>query len=236
MAAPRHAALVRVTHWITALCFVALLVSGMELVISHPRFYWGEEGNVNTAPLFVLPIPASRDTVPTAYDYVLPDQNGWSRSLHFQAAWLVVLTGLLYVLWGLFTWHFRVHLLPARGDLGWKPLSAAIREHLRFERPGADTAWSYNVLQRLSYLSVVFVAMPLMIWSGLAMSPGFTSAFPSTVTILGGHQSARTIHFFAMWYLVLFSVGHVAMVWRAGFSKRVGAMITGGGAEGRNQA
>lgn len=235
VAAPRHSALVRVTHWITALCFLGLFVSGIEIVISHPRFYWGEEGNSLTKPLFVLPIPASRDTVPTAYNFVLPDQNGWSRSLHFQAAWLLVLTGLLYVLFGLFTRHFRAHLLPARGELGWKPLSDAIRAHLRFERPGADTARSYNVLQRLSYLSVVFVAFPLMVWTGLAMSPGFTSSFPSTVTILGGHQSARTIHFFAMWYLVLFSVAHVVMVWRAGFRQRVGLMITGGGAEGKEQ-
>src|SRR6266704_1076005 len=81
--APRHASLVRVTHWIATLCFFALLVSGAEIVISHPRFYWGETGNVLTPPLFHLPIPASRATVPTGYGYVLPDQNGWSRYLHF---------------------------------------------------------------------------------------------------------------------------------------------------------
>src|SRR6202521_1120380 len=96
--ASRHSALVRVTHWITTLCFLALLVSGVEIVISHPRFYWGETGNVLTPALFKLPIPASRSTVPTGYNYVLPDQNGWSRYLHFQSAWIVVLTGLLYVI------------------------------------------------------------------------------------------------------------------------------------------
>src|SRR5438093_5980155 len=94
--APRHAAFVRVTHWITTVCFFALLVSGAEIVISHPRFYWGEVGNVSTPSLFQLPIPASRSSVPTGYEFVLADQNGWSRSLHFQAAWVVVLTGLLY--------------------------------------------------------------------------------------------------------------------------------------------
>ena len=76
---PRHSALVRVTHWITALCFFALLITGLEIVISHPRFYWGETGNVLTTPLFILPIPASRATVPTGYSYMMPDQNGWSR-------------------------------------------------------------------------------------------------------------------------------------------------------------
>ena len=84
----RHSALVRVTHWITTLCFLALLVSGVEIVISHPRFYWGETGNDLDAPLFKLPIPSSRALVPTGYGYVLPDQNGWSRYLHFQAAWV----------------------------------------------------------------------------------------------------------------------------------------------------
>src|ERR1700704_1832904 len=73
--APRHSALVRVTHWITTLCFFALLVTGIEIVISHPRFYWGEAGNVLTPSLFELPIPASRSSVPTGYRFVLPDQN-----------------------------------------------------------------------------------------------------------------------------------------------------------------
>src|SRR5271170_3388622 len=103
----RHSALVRVTHWITTLCFFALLVSGIELVISHPRFYWGETGNVLTAPLFKIPIPSSRRLVQTGYGYVLPDQNGWSRYLHFQAAWIAVLTGLLYAICGFFAGHFR---------------------------------------------------------------------------------------------------------------------------------
>src|ERR1700676_1801709 len=100
--APRHSAVVRVTHWITTLCFLALLVSGVEILISHPRFYWGETGNVLAPPLFKLPIPASRATVPTGYAYVLPAQNGWSRYLHFQSAWVAVLTGLLYVVFALF--------------------------------------------------------------------------------------------------------------------------------------
>src|ERR1700730_10152107 len=116
----RHSALVRLTHWITTLCFFALLVSGIEILISHPRFYWGETGNVLTTPLFQLPIPASRSTVPTGYNFRLPDQNGWSRYLHFQTAWIAVFTGLLYVLYGVLTSHFRKNLVPAANQPRFK--------------------------------------------------------------------------------------------------------------------
>ena len=224
---PRHTAVVRVTHWVTTLCFFALLVSGIEIVISHPRFYWGEAGNALTPSLFALPIPASRASVPTGYGFVLPDQNGWSRYLHFQAAWAAVLTGLLYVVSGLFTGHFRKNLLPAWADLSWRALSRVVANHLRFKPPGAAEAWSYNVLQRLSYLFVIFVLFPLVIWTGLAMSPAIASAFPAVVTVFGGQQSARTIHFFVSVFLLLFLLIHIVMVCRAGFRNRMRAMITG---------
>lgn len=222
-----HAALVRVTHWLTTLAFLALLLSGGEIVLSHPRFYWGETGNVNMHPWLNLHVPSSRDTVPTGYGYVLPDQNGWSRYLHFQAAWLAVATGLLYVLWGIFNGHFRKNLVPAPGDMTSKRLGASIREHLRFKRPGPGEAWSYNVLQRLSYLLVVFVLFPLMIWTGLAMSFGFDSEFPLAVRLLGGHQTARSLHFLVTILLVLFLLVHVVMIVVAGFRARMRAMITG---------
>ena len=223
----RHSGLVRVTHWLTALCFLALLVSGVEILISHPRFYWGETGNVLTKPLFQLPIPSSRALVPTGYGYVLPDQNGWSRYLHFQAAWLAILTGLLYTISILFTGHFQKDLLPARADLSWRSLTTTIASHLRFQRPSEEEAWSYNLLQRLTYLFVILVLFPLVIWTGLAMSPSFVSAFPLTVNLLGGQQSARTIHFFVSLFLLLFVLVHVVMVWFAGFRHRMRAMITG---------
>jgi len=223
----RHSALVRVTHWITFLCFLALLVSGIEIVISHPRFYWGETGNVFSKPLFILHIPSSRNLVPTGYGYVLPDQNGWSRYLHFQAAWIAVFTGLLYLIYGVFSGHFRRNLFPVGADLSWGALSSDIAKRLRFKRPSASEAWSYNTLQRISYLAVIFILFPLVIWTGLAMSLGFVSAFPATVTLLGGEQSARTLHFFVSIALVLFLVVHVVMVCVAGFRNRMRAMITG---------
>ena len=223
----RHSALVRVTHWLTTLSFLALLVSGVEILISHPRFYWGETGNVRTPPLFTLPIPASRSKVPTGYGYVLPDQNGWSRYLHFQSAWVAVWTGLAYVAFGFIRGHFRQNLLPALSDLSPRVLAFAIARHLRFRRPSEEEAWSYNLLQRLTYLLVIFVLFPLVIWTGLAMSPAIVSVIPAAVTVLGGQQSARTLHFFVSGFLVLFLLVHVLMVFLAGFRNRVGAMITG---------
>lgn len=216
---PRHTVLVRATHWLTAASFLALLISGLEIVVSHPRFYWGETGNVEMAPLFRLPIPSSRATVPTGYLFVLPDQNGWSRYLHFQSAWVVVLTGLAYAAFGFWSGHFRRDLFPSRSGQS-------------YGLAGHDAA-EYNLLQRIAYLAVIFVLFPVMIWTGLAMSPAFVSAVPIAVTFWGGQQSARTVHFLVTVGLALFLVIHIGMVWRAGFRKRVGAMITGGIREGR---
>ena len=182
----RHSAMVRVTHWANTLSFLGLLVSGVAIILAHPRFYWGETGGVGGPSLFDLPLP-----------FVLVGQTGWGRYLHFQSAWLFVLTGLLYVISGLLTQHFR---------------------------KGMSSTW--NAVQRLTYLGVVFVLAPLMIWTGLAMSPAITSVFPGIVTIFGGQQSARTIHFFIADLLVMFLFVHIAMVWRAGFTTRVRAMIT----------
>jgi thiosulfate reductase cytochrome b subunit len=223
----RHSALVRITHWITTLCFLALLVTGVEILISHPRFYWGETGNIFTTPLFQIPIPSSRSSVPTGYSYVLHDQNGWSRYLHFQAAWVAVLTGLLYVISIFFSGHLRKNLVPGRGDRSWQAFSTAIASHLRFQRPSEDEALSYNMLQRLTYLVVIFVLFPLVIWTGLAMSPAIASVFPYAVSVLGGQQSARTIHFFVSVLLLLFLLVHIMMICLAGFRNRMRAMITG---------
>src|ERR1017187_11019620 len=118
----------------------------------------------------------------------------------------------MYTIFGLFTGHLRKNLLPGGADLSWRAFSSASASHLRFERPSEAEAWSYNVLQRLSYLFVIFVLFPFVIWTGLAMSPAFVSVFPATVNLLGGQQSARTLHFFVTLALVLFLLVHVGMV------------------------
>jgi thiosulfate reductase cytochrome b subunit len=222
----RHSLLVRVAHWLTFLAFIALLVTGIEILISHPRFYWGEVGNVNTQPLFTFHIPSSRDTVPTGYGYVLPDQNGWSRYLHFQAAWLLVLTGAVYLAYLVFSGHLRKHLFPTREQRSIRACTTRISQYLRRNKL-ADELHTYNVLQRSAYLVVIFVLFPLIIWTGLAMSPAVTTAFPFVSSLLGGRQTARTLHLFITIALVLFLIVHVSMVARSGFRARMRAMITG---------
>lgn len=214
--APRHTALVRITHWITTLSVLGLVVSGIAILLAHPRFYWGETGALGAPSIFDLPLR-----------FRLGGQSGWGRSLHFESAWVCVLTGLLYVASGIANGHFRKNLVPAKEDLAWRSLPGVVRSHLRFARPDEEESQRYNVFQRLTYLAVIFVLFPLMIWTGLAMSPAITSVFPTLVTALGGHQCARTIHFFGAILVVLFVLIHIAMVWRAGFRRRVGAMITG---------
>jgi len=224
---PRHSALVRVTHWLTVIAFLALLLTGAELIISHPRFYWGETGNVNMHPLFTIPIASSRDTVPTGYNYVMPDQNGWSRYLHFQAAWLLFFTALVYGIVSFWNGHFRKDLIPAPAKRNLRAIGSVFARYLRRAPADPNDSRAYNVVQQIAYLSVIFILFPLIIWTGLAMSPSFTSAVPIAVLALGGRQSARTIHFFDTIALVLFLIVHVAMVTLSGFRSRMRAMTIG---------
>jgi thiosulfate reductase cytochrome b subunit len=192
--------LVRFTHWLTTLCLAALLVSGIAILLAHPRLYWGETGAFGGPSLVDLPLPT-----------VLTGQTGWGRSLHFLGAWILVGGGLSYAASGVFTGRFRRRLVPSRERLAWPALRQALSDHLRLKRPLGEQS-GYNVLQQLAYLAVVFVLFPAMIWTGLAMSPAMTSVFPALVTVLGGQQSARTIHFAVTCLIVLFLVVHVAMV------------------------
>jgi len=222
---PRHPLFVRVTHWIFSLSFLGLVISGLAIILAHPRLYWGETGAVGAPSLFDLPLPFVRE-IPI---------RGPGRYLHYLSAWICVFTGLVYLSAGVFTRHFRQNLLPARAQLSWPSISQVVINHLRLKRPTEEDARSYNVLQRLSYLAVAFFLVPLMIWTGLAMSPAIVSVFPSLVTTFGGQQSARTIHFFVAVFLLLFLFVHLSMVCLAGFKLRTRAMIVGSSAAGKGR-
>ena len=240
---PAHSRWVRLTHWIAAASVAALAFSGVEILMVHPRLYWGDAGNDLTPP--VLELPISRNyrhggwTSPTplldgpgapvsaARTFEIFNQNGWGRSLHFLAAWVLVAAGVAYVLVGVIAGHFRHHFLGGREALSVPALWRYLREHLRGFVPLPTGGPDYGPLQRASYADVVFLVAPLLVLTGLTMSPAVAAAAPVLLDLVGGHQSARTLHFAAFAVLMLFFVAHVVMVMRSGLGRQVRAMTVG---------
>ena len=148
-----------------------------------------------------------------------------ARRWHFFFAWLLVINGVAYLLYALASRHLTRDLAPTRRD--WRSIGQSIIDHLRFRHPRGDAAKRYNILQKLTYLSVIFGLFPLVIVAGLAMSPGLDALLPGWVDIFGGRQSARTLHFIAAWSLVAFVFIHVFEVIVSGLWNNLRSMITG---------
>jgi thiosulfate reductase cytochrome b subunit len=237
----RHARWVRISHWILTASVLTLAFTGVEILMVHPRLYWGKAGNDLTRALLELPIsrnykhggfdtptPFFKDgpgPVTASRTYDIFNQNGWGRSLHFLAAWLLVVPGGMYLAAGLFGGHFREHIWPKGGELSPRLVWQELRDHLRLRAPAADA--HYGLLQRCAYSLVLFVAAPLLVATGLTMSPAVTASFPFLLTLFGGYQSARTIHFFTFVALLLFVFVHVVMVIRSGFGRQMRSMTIG---------
>jgi thiosulfate reductase cytochrome b subunit len=233
----RHPVWVRSTHWIITLAFFALVYSGVEILMVHPRLYWGESGNDLTPAILELPISrnfkhhgfqtakpffaSALSPVSAARTYDIFNQNGWGRSLHFLAAWFLVLTGCIYLLFAAFSGHIKYKLWPAK-NASTQLEVAETREQVRLTNGNG-----YGLLQRWTYLVVIFFLLPLTAVTGLTMSPAITAAYPFLLRLFFGGQSARTIHFFASTALVIFLIGHVAMVIRSGFRKQMKDMTIG---------
>lgn len=238
-----HAVWVRVTHWVGALGIAALAFSGVEILMVHPRLYWGETGNDLTTPILELPIsrnhrhggwtpPApffagAASPVTASRTFEIFNQNGWGRSLHFLAAWFLAVTGALYLVAGVVAGHFRRHFVPTAPQLSAAHFQREVADHLRLRIPAATGGPDYGLLQRLAYLAVVFVALPVIVVTGLTMAPAIVAAFPFLLDLFGGHQSARTIHFAAFAAVMLFLAGHVLMVVLSGFRRQLRAMTVG---------
>jgi thiosulfate reductase cytochrome b subunit len=238
----RHRSWVRVSHWLITISFLSLAFTGFEILMVHPRLYWGEVGNDLTPALIELPI--SRNYKHQGYEAATPfftesnspvsanrtynifNQNGWGRSLHFLSAWILVAVGLVYLLMGIFTGHFRQRLFPERGQFTLRLLWQDMKGHLRRQLP-IDDRGNYNILQKYSYLAVIFLLLPLIVLTGLTMAPAIVAAFPFLLDLFGGTQSARTIHFFASFAVELFLIIHVIMVIRSGFKQQMRAMTIG---------
>jgi thiosulfate reductase cytochrome b subunit len=239
----RHARWVRISHWVVSVSLLTLAFTGFVILMAHPRLYWGEVGNDLTPALLELPIsrnyqhrgwekptPFFQDAAgPTSASrtYDIFNQNGWGRSLHFLAAWCLVLPGVVYLLFGIIGGHFRSHIFPDGKELAPSLVWRDVVDHLRLRIPPASGGPDYGLLQKCAYSLVVFVAAPLMAVTGLAMSPAVTATFPLLLRLFGGYQSARTVHFFTFVALLLFVFVHVVMVVKSGFRRQIRAMTVG---------
>jgi thiosulfate reductase cytochrome b subunit len=252
----RHSGAVRITHWVNALVLLVLLMSGLQIFNAHPALYVGSKSTFDD-PLMAMGAVQQGETakgvtsffghdfdttgvfgLATDADGQL-DERGFSWSLtlpghrdlamgrrwHFFFAWFFLFNGLAYLVWSLASGHLRRDLAPTGKDL--KHIGASILEHARLKFPRGEEAKRYNVLQKLTYLIVALVLLPLMLITGLAMSPGMDAAFPLLLDVLGGRQTARTIHFIAASGIVLFVVVHLVMVLISGVWNNLRSMITG---------
>ncbi|HEX6830305.1 MAG TPA: cytochrome b/b6 domain-containing protein [Methyloceanibacter sp.] len=252
----RHSGAVRVTHWVNVIALLVLLMSGLQIFNAHPELYLGAKSNFDDPVMAMRPMTHGDEIVgvttiagwnidTTNLFGVAYDEAGdyqirgfpWSVTLpghrdlatgrrwHFFFAWLFVINGLAYLVYSLVSGHLRKDLAPSGSEL--KHIGASIWEHIRLQFPQGEEAKRYNVLQKLAYLVVALVLLPLMLATGLAMSPGMDAGYPFLLEIFGGRQSARTIHFIAASGIVLFVVVHLVMVLITGVWNNLRSMITG---------
>ena len=214
----RHRFWVRVTHWVNVVCMTVLLMSGLQIFNAHPALYWG---NISD---FAKPFAA----IGTFPGWVTLPGIQWlamGRRWHFFFAWLFVANGALYALLAIASGHFHRDLVPTPSTL--RQIGHSIRDHLRLRFPKGEEAKHYNVLQQLAYLAVLCVLCPLIVLAGLAMSPQLDAAYPWLLSIFGGRQSARTIHFLCAFSLLGFVIVHLLMVLVSGVWNNLRSMVTG---------
>jgi thiosulfate reductase cytochrome b subunit len=252
----RHPAAVRLAHWINVVAFLVMLTSGLQIFIAHPALYLGDDSTFDR-PLFSMTAEATPDNRLVGYTTILGkrfettgtfgviEQAGYpteralptwmtlppfrdlatGRVWHFFFAWVLAINGAFYLAYNLAGGRVGRELWPTRAQL--RAVGRSIADHARLRFPRGEAARRYNVLQKLSYLAAVFVLGPLMILTGMAMSPGLNAALPWLPEVFGGRQSARTIHFLVAMSLVLFTVVHLLMVLAAGPLNELRSMITG---------
>jgi thiosulfate reductase cytochrome b subunit len=254
----RHAWPVRLMHWINALAFFLLLMSGLQIFNAHPALNWGKSSYNGHPPVLqmgarldaqgqpvgvtrvfghefnttgVLGLSAGMDGQPVERGFPAwitlpgPQWLAMARRWHFFFAWVLVINGLAYLTYTLASRHLARDLAPSLAD--WRSIGQSIKDHLRFRHAQGEAARRYNILQKLTYLSVIFVLFPLLILMGWGMSPGLNALVPGWVDLFGGRQSARTLHFVLAWMLVMFVFIHLFEVIASGLWNNVRSMITG---------
>lgn len=219
----RHKLPTRLWHWVNALTVIVMLMSGLMIFNAHPHLYWGEYGANFDHPWLSFrgrPVPGWA-TIPSTYNLAA------ARRWHLAFAWLLSVGLILFLVTSLINRHAQRDLAPRRHEVRPSHVWHDIREHARLRFPTGDAALSYNILQKLSYIGVIFVLLPLMVLSGLAMSPAMDAAWPWLLDIFAGRQSARSVHFICAMALLAFIIVHLLMVILAGSVNEIGSMITG---------
>ena len=214
----RHPAWVRLAHWLNVTAVVVLIMSGLNILLAHPHLYWGIRSTF-AEPWLNTPTPPDWLLIPQGRN--LAEARNW----HFLFAWIFVLNGLAYLAFGVITRRFGRRLLPTSADL--KGLGSSVVEHARFHFPTDDHARTYNVIQKLTYLAMILIVLPMMLVTGLSMSPGFNAVGGVLLEVMGGRQSARTLHFISASLIVGFIVIHVGLVIWTGLLNNMRSMITG---------
>jgi thiosulfate reductase cytochrome b subunit len=251
----RHRLSTRIWHWINAAALLVLLMSGLMIFNAHPRLYWGQKGadtdhawleigndkgkgfvqvggrKITTAGVLGSYTDGNGEPKKRAFPYwaTIPSDYNLStaRLWHFAFAWIFSLALLFYLVRALWNGHITkdLHIKLAQ----WSPrhIWHDIRDHARLRFPTGADALHYGILQKLSYVGVIFILIPLMIFTGLSMSPGMNAAWPWLLDLFGGRQSARSIHFITAFALLAFFIVHMVMVLLSGPYNQVRAIITG---------
>jgi len=252
----RHTVAVRALHWLNAIIMLVMLMSGLQIFNAHPSLYWGNGADFDH-PFISLTALGTQDNfhgvtkigswsfntdgvlgaswhegvkeVRGFPDWVtIPSDSpnlALGRLWHFAFAWLLVANGLAYFAYAFASGHFRTELAPTLKDFAHLPREIINHARLRFAR--GEEAKHYNGIQRMTYFVVIFVLGPLIVLTGLTMSPTMDSAFAFLPWIFGGRQSARTIHFLCAFSFVGFFVIHIVMVILSGTWNNLRSMITG---------
>ena len=248
----RHRLPVRLGHWLNALCLFILIMSGLQIFNAHPALYWGERSDRDRAFLSIQGVRSESGELrgvtslgASAFDTtgVLGVSGGerrafpsWAtlpgsrwlamgRQWHLLFAWVFVINGLLFWLYSIVSRHLAKDLLPTAQD--WRGIGRDLVNHLRFRHPSGEAAKRYNVLQKLAYTGVAFGLAPLIVLTGLTMSPTVDAGYPFLLDLFGGRQSARSIHFLACAAFVGFIVVHLTMVATTGLRNNLRSMLTG---------
>jgi len=219
----RHALITRLWHWLNLVCLVFLFMSGLNIFNAHPRLYWGQWGFDRHDAWLVLQRFPGWITIPGHYS--LAEGRLW----HLLFAWPFAFGLLLFMLASLLNRHFSRDLVTRRSEWRWSAIKADVVKHLKLDFEHHES--KFNFLQKLAYGAVIFILLPLMIFTGITMGPGMDASWPWLLDIFGGRQSARSIHFICAWALVAFFVLHIVLVLLSGPIRQIRDMITGGRAE-----